>query len=81
LLLIDTFDTGKDEKDKSFLLFGALNVNNSKNVDRLESYFKELKEPLKLREAHLISIMRLQKTVNLAVYEDCFVCLFRNDGN
>ena len=46
LLLFDTFDSTKDEKQQQFEFFGALDVNNSKIDSVIEPYFKQLKQPL-----------------------------------
>lgn len=47
----------------------------------IEAYEKKLKNPISDRKTPFVGFLRLNKTINLVVFEDSEIVMFNNEGN
>lgn len=80
LILVSCVETADPKAQPMFELFGAPTENWESG--QIEVYEKSLLEPLNSRKTPLIGFLRLDKGLNLVVFEDGEIVLLQNeDGN
>jgi hypothetical protein len=79
LILISCVETSDTKAEPKFELFGALTEVWENGL--IEAYEKQLKFPISDRKTPIIGFLRINKGVNLVVFEDSEIILLKSENN